>query len=133
MKNLTLITKTAFAFIFTFVLLGMQNQSFAADIELKDGTPVRLKQMQTITSADARPEQLVSFEVLEDVKIGSTTVINQGTLVLATVVVAAAALMMRRMGDRNGAVFPVAEQKTKFDVILINSSRNIISVIKVVM
>ncbi len=30
-------------------------------------------------------------------------------------------------------VFPLAEEKTKFDVILINSSRNRISVIKVVM
>jgi len=99
MKNFTLITKTTLAFVFTFVLFGMQNHSFAAGIELKDGTAIRLKQMQTITSADARAGQLVSFEVLEDVRVGNTTVINQGTLVVATVVEAKSKKIFGRKGQ----------------------------------
>jgi hypothetical protein len=98
MKNLTPITRTTLAFVFTFVLFGMQNHSFAAGIELKDGTAIRLKQMQTITSADARAGQLVSFEVLEDVRVGNTTVINQGTLVVATIVEAKSKKIFGRKG-----------------------------------
>lgn len=85
MKNLRLIAKTTLGVFFALVLFGTQNRTLAADVELMDGTPVRLRIMQTISSADAKAGQLVSFEVLEDVRVGNTIVIKQGTLVVATV------------------------------------------------
>lgn len=98
MKNLNIIAKAALAILFSFVLFGTQNNSFAADVELKDGTPVRLKLAQTVTSADAEKGQLVSFEVLEDVKVGNATVIKQGSLVVATIVEARSKKSFGRKG-----------------------------------
>ena len=52
---------------------------------LAQDTPVRLKLSQTMSSADAKVDQKVDFEVVETVKIGDVVVIPQGGLAIATV------------------------------------------------
>jgi hypothetical protein len=62
---------------------------------LEDGTPVKLRISQTVSSADARVGQTVDFEVLEQVKIGDTLIIPKGGIAWATVT---EAQPKRRMG-----------------------------------
>jgi len=62
---------------------------------LEDGTPVKLRINQTISSADARVGQTVDFEVLEEVKLGDTLIIPKGGIAWATVTEAQS---KRRMG-----------------------------------
>ena len=52
---------------------------------LFDGTIVRLRLTETISSANARVGQVVPFEVLDTVKVDGMTVIAKGSTVLATV------------------------------------------------
>src|SRR3954462_15366338 len=49
---------------------------------LEDGTPVKLRINQTVSSADAHVGQTVDFEVLEEVKVGETLVIPKGGVAL---------------------------------------------------
>jgi hypothetical protein len=62
---------------------------------LEDGTPVRLRISQTVSSADAHVNDRVQFEVLDEVKVGGVTVIPQGGIALGTVT---EAQHKRRMG-----------------------------------
>lgn len=62
---------------------------------LEDGTPVKLRLMRNLSSADARIGEMVDFEVLEDVKVNGIVVIARGGLAIATVTAAQA---KRRMG-----------------------------------
>ena len=50
-----------------------------------DGTAVKLRLSDTITSAEAKTGQQVPFEVIEDVVVQGVTVIPKGTQALATV------------------------------------------------
>src|SRR5207248_8860762 len=50
-------------------------------LELKDGTPVKLKTTATISSVYARPGQRVNFEVVEDVFIKTYPIILKGSIV----------------------------------------------------
>ena len=52
---------------------------------LEDGTPVRLRLSQTVSSADARVNDRVEFEVLEDVKVGDKVVVPKGGVAWGTV------------------------------------------------
>jgi len=52
---------------------------------LYDGTPVRLRLTQTMSSADATTGQNVDFEVIDDIRVGETVVIPRGSAALATV------------------------------------------------
>lgn len=52
---------------------------------LYDGTPVRLRLSQNISSEDATLGQTVDFEVIDDIRIGETVVIPRGSAALATV------------------------------------------------
>jgi len=52
---------------------------------LMDGTAVKLRLSDTISSADAKTGQQVPFEVIEDVVVQGVTVIPKGTQALATV------------------------------------------------
>ncbi len=45
---------------------------------LEDGTPVRLRMSQTVSSADAHVNDRVEFEVLEDIKVADVLVIPKG-------------------------------------------------------
>jgi len=52
---------------------------------LEDGTPIKLKINETLSSADAKVGQTVDFEVLEEVRVGNLLVIPKGGTAWATV------------------------------------------------
>jgi len=45
---------------------------------LEDGTPVKLRMSQTVSSADAHVNDRVEFEVLEDIKVTDVIVVPKG-------------------------------------------------------
>jgi hypothetical protein len=45
---------------------------------LEDGTPVKLRISQTVSSADAHLNDRVEFEVLEDIKVADNLIIPKG-------------------------------------------------------
>ena len=55
---------------------------------LEDGTPIKLRISQTVSSADAHVGQTVDFEVLEEVKVNGLVVVPKGGVAWATVTVA---------------------------------------------
>jgi hypothetical protein len=62
---------------------------------LEDGTPIRMRITRTLSSADAKVDDKVDFEILDDIKIGATVVIPRGSIAWGTVT---EALPKRRMG-----------------------------------
>lgn len=62
---------------------------------LLDGTPIKLRLSQTISSADAKVNQEVPFEVMEGVKVEDVVVLPKGATAIATVTEAEP---KRRMG-----------------------------------
>jgi hypothetical protein len=71
---------------------------------LLDGTPVKLRLSQTISSADTKTGQEVPFEVVEDVKVDDTVVIAKGASAIATVTEADHKKSMGRAGKLNIAI-----------------------------
>jgi hypothetical protein len=65
---------------------------------LEDGTPVKLRISQTVSSEDAHVGDRVEFEVLEEVKVGETVVIPKGGLAWGTVTEAKPKRRMARGG-----------------------------------
>ena len=65
---------------------------------LEDGTPVRLRMSQTVSSADAHLNDRVEFEVLEDIKVADVIVIAKGGIAWATVTEAQPKRRMARGG-----------------------------------
>jgi hypothetical protein len=65
---------------------------------LEDGTPIKLRLSQTVSSADAHVNDLVEFEVLEDVMVGDAVVIPKGATALGTVTEAVPKRRMARGG-----------------------------------
>ena len=68
---------------------------------LSEDTPVRLKLTRTMSSSDAKVDDKVDFEVLEDVKIGEVIVIQHGGMAIATVTEAQPKRRMGRAGKLN--------------------------------
>jgi hypothetical protein len=54
-------------------------------LSLAEDTPVRIRLARTMSSKDAKVDDKVDFEVLEDVKVGDVVVIERGALAIATV------------------------------------------------
>lgn len=80
------------------ILAGLLVSNFAAAQEpliLQDGTPVKLRLGENLSSESARVGDTVSFEVLEDVDVNGLIVVKQGSAALATITQAQA---KRRMG-----------------------------------
>jgi hypothetical protein len=71
---------------------------------LMDGTPVRLRLTQTISSADTRVGQEVPFEVLEDVSVDHVIVLPKGATAIATVTETEHKKSMGRAGKLNIAI-----------------------------
>lgn len=67
---------------------------------LEDGTPIKLRLTRTISSADARVDDQVDFEVLEEVKVGDV-VVPRGGIALGTVTEAQPKRRMGRGGKLN--------------------------------
>jgi len=65
---------------------------------LTEDTPVRIKLARTMTSKEARVDDRVDFEVLEDVKVGDVVVIDRGATAIATVTEAHPKRRMGRAG-----------------------------------
>lgn len=65
---------------------------------LEDGTPVKLRLAQTVSSADAHVNDQVQFEVLEDIKVSDVLVINKGGIAWGTVTEAQPKRRMARGG-----------------------------------
>jgi hypothetical protein len=65
---------------------------------LEDGTAVKLRLSQTVSSADAHVNDRVEFEVLEDVLVGGVVVIPKGGSALGTVTEAVPKRRMARGG-----------------------------------
>ena len=68
---------------------------------LAEDTPVRLKLTRMMSSKDAKVNEKVDFEVLEDVRVGDTTVIQRGGLAIATVTEARNRRRLGRSGKLN--------------------------------
>jgi hypothetical protein len=68
---------------------------------LLDGTPVKLRLSQTISSADAKVGQEIPFEVVEDVKIDDVVVLTKGATAIGTVTEAEPKRRMGRGGKLN--------------------------------
>ena len=71
---------------------------------LLDGTPVKLRLSQSISSADAKMGQEVPFEVVEDVKIDDAVVLPKGASAIANVTEAEHKKSMGRAGKLNVAI-----------------------------
>lgn len=68
---------------------------------LEDGTPIKLRITRTLSSADAKVNDTIDFEVLEDVKIGETIVVPRGGIAWGTVTEAQPKRRMGRAGKLN--------------------------------
>jgi len=65
---------------------------------LEDGTPIRMRINRTVSSADAHVADTIDFEVLEDISVNGTPVIQKGGLAFATVTEAQGKRRMARGG-----------------------------------
>jgi hypothetical protein len=65
---------------------------------LEDGTPVRLRISQTVSSASAHVNDRVEFEVLEDIKVSGVLVVPKGGIAWGTVTQAQPKRRMARGG-----------------------------------
>lgn len=71
---------------------------------LLDGTPVKLRLSQSISSADAKVGQEVPFEVVEEVKVDDVVVLPKGATAIANVTEAEHKKSMGRAGKLNVAI-----------------------------
>lgn len=65
---------------------------------LLDGTPVKMRISETVSSADAKVGQEIPFEVLEDITVNGLTVIPKGASAIATVTAVEPKRSMGRAG-----------------------------------
>jgi hypothetical protein len=90
------------ALISAAVLLGAQALAQApSTLTLDDGTPIRLRTTNTISSADAHVDDRVDFEVVDDIKVGDVVVVRRGTAAIGTVTEAQSKRRMGRGGKLN--------------------------------
>jgi len=68
---------------------------------LLDGTPVKLRLSQTISSADAKVGQETPFEVVEEIKVDDVVVLPKGATAIGTVTECNAKKSMGRAGKLN--------------------------------
>lgn len=71
---------------------------------LLDGTPVKLRLSQSISSADAKVGQEVPFEVIEEIKVDDVVVLPKGATAIANVTEAEHKKSMGRAGKLNVAI-----------------------------
>lgn len=110
---------TAFAFLALYPLLVAQQSQPAPQSTpppqaapstpppphtLLDGTPVKLRLSQTISSADAKVGQEVPFEVVEDVSVDNVVVLPKGATAIGTVTEVEPKRSMGRAGKLNVSI-----------------------------
>jgi len=72
--------------------------STPGQLVLEDGTPVKLRISQTVSSADAHVDDKVEFEVLEEVRVANVLIIPKGGIAWGTVTEAVPKRRMARGG-----------------------------------
>jgi hypothetical protein len=82
------------------VLFGVV-QAKSADLRLQEGTPVRLRLKQTISSAHAVVDDRIYFEAVDETKLNGIVVIPRGSLGVATVTEAQTKRRLGRGGKLN--------------------------------
>jgi hypothetical protein len=92
------------SFLLAAFLVIQPVASAQTPVNLLDGTPIRMRINQTISSADAKVGQTVDFEVLDEIKVADTVVIPKGGLALATVTEAEPKKSMGRGGKLNVSI-----------------------------
>jgi len=70
----------------------------AGPLRLEDGTPIKIRIKQTLSSATAQANDRVDFDVLEEIKVGDLVVIPKGSIAWGTVTEAEAKRRMGRAG-----------------------------------
>jgi len=105
MKNLTILALRPLCSVLLLVQVAtppVEAQQAAvtarAPFVLEDGTPIKLRLSQSVSSADAHVNDRVEFEVLEDVVVGDVVVIPKGSSALGTVTEAVPKRRMARGG-----------------------------------
>lgn len=64
---------------------GQSSTTLNPQSTLEDGTPVKLRISQTVSSADAHVNNRVEFEVVEEVQVAGTLIIPKGGIAWGTV------------------------------------------------
>ena len=93
----------------TFVFALLSVLSCSAQIELPEGTKIRVRLEQAISSATAEEGQLVEMSVTDAVRVGDAVVIAEGASVTGTVT---EAHEKRRMGRAGKLDFSIDRVKT---------------------
>ena len=68
---------------------------------LTEDTPVKIKLTRTMSSKDAKADEKVDFEVLEDIKVGDVIIVQHGAMAIGTVTEAQPKRRMGRAGKLN--------------------------------
>jgi hypothetical protein len=68
---------------------------------LTEDTPVKIRLTRTMSSKDAKADEKVDFEVLEDVKVGDVIIVQHGAMAIGTVTEAHPKRRMGRAGKLN--------------------------------
>jgi hypothetical protein len=79
-------------------LLAFEASSFAKNTTLQVGTPVRLRLVGSVNSQTAKKGQIINFEVVEDVRVGNSIIIDRGALAVGTIT----KVQSKRRLNRNG-------------------------------
>lgn len=96
MKNIHIYLITLLA-----ILFAITTNAFGQSIKLEEGTQIRLKLSQDISSATSQVGQTITFEVLDAVKVDNTVVITEGAQALGTIIEAQPKKSLGRGGKLN--------------------------------
>ena len=80
------------------ILLAQGVSSVPGQFVLEDGTPIKLRISQTVSSADAHVNDQVEFEVLEEIRVSDVVAIPKGGIAWGTVTEAVPKRRMARGG-----------------------------------
>src|SRR5215470_14687172 len=101
MRRDDMLRKLMTGFSATILLAAQALAQTPGTITLDDGTPIRLRTTNSISSADARVDDRVDFEVVDDIKLGDVVVVRHGTTAIGTVTDAQSKRRMGRGGKLN--------------------------------
>lgn len=121
MKSLVCSRNSIKSLVVIISLLGIETSSLAKSSTLEAGTRVLLRLNQPISSDSARVGQPISFEIIEDVRMGNTLLFRRGALAIGTIIKARSKKSFGRSGNlsfrldyataRNGGKVPLRTSK----------------------
>lgn len=83
---------------------AMAAADVTSDHSIHDGTPVKLRLRENVTSATAKTGQEIPFETVEEVQVDGVTVLPKGSLAMGVVTEAESKRSMGRAGKLNMAI-----------------------------